>query len=99
MEYSEMKIGFSTGSVALGNVRRGLSVATNRRAKAIELSALREEELDPLLQSLDGLERELRSFEYIAFHAPSKRVRLSEVELVSKLKPVADRGWAIIVHP
>ena len=94
-----MKIGFSTGSIALENVRRGLDVATHRRAKAIELSALREEELDPLLNSLAELKRRLESFEHIAFHAPSRRNKLSEAELVSKLQQVADRNWAIIVHP
>lgn len=94
-----MKIGFSTGSIALDDVRRGLDVATHRRAKAIELSALREEELDPLLSSLGDLHSRLESFEHIAFHAPSRRNKLSEAELVSKLQQVADRNWAIIVHP
>jgi len=51
---SHMKIGFSTGSIALGNVRRGLDVATHKRTNAIELAALREEEFDPLLESLGG---------------------------------------------
>ena len=94
-----MRIGFSTGSIALDDVRRGLRVATHGRASAVELSALREEELDPLLASLDGLESELRPFEYVSFHAPSKRSRFSEGEFVEKLRSVADRGWAIVVHP
>lgn len=94
-----MKIGFSTGSIALDDVRHGLRLATHRDAKAVELSALREDELDPLLDSLDRLEDDLKSFDYISFHAPSKRVRFSESELVDKLRKVADRGWAIIVHP
>lgn len=98
-ECSELKIGFSTGSIALDDVRRGLQVATHRRANAVELSALREDELDPLLESLDQLENELRPFEYVSFHAPSKRIRFSESKLVEKLRKVADRGWAIIVHP
>src|SRR5438445_8418558 len=99
MECSKMKIAFSTGSIALDNVRRGLDVATHERTKAIELSALREDELDPLLGSLDRLQQELSTFRYISFHAPVKRERQSEAELVSKLQKVADRGWAIIVHP
>ena len=94
-----MKIGFSTGSIALGDVRRGVDVAKCGNANAIELSALREDELDPLLRSLDALQEELRDFTYISFHAPSKREKLSESELIAKLKPVASRGWAIIVHP
>ncbi len=98
-ECFEMKIGFSTGSIAMADVRRGLEVARHRRAKALELSALREEELDPLLESLDRLEGDLTQFEYISFHAPSRRVHFSESDFVEKLRKVAERGWAIIVHP
>lgn len=94
-----MKIGFSTGSIALGDFRRGVDVSKSGRANAIELSALREEELEPLLQSLDVLQKELGAFLYISIHAPSERKNLTESELVAKLKPVAKRGWAIIVHP
>lgn len=94
-----MRIGFSTGSIAQGNVEEGLKVATHPQTNAVEISALREDELDPLLRSLDQLRNELRKFSYISFHAPSKRVRMSEADLVDKLKPVAKLGWAIIVHP
>jgi hypothetical protein len=94
-----MRIGFSTGSIALGNVRLGLSIARHGATSAVELSALREEELDPLLRSLDQLKTELSKFQYVSVHAPSKLLRLSEGELAAKLQQVADRGWAIIVHP
>jgi len=94
-----MKIGFSTGSLALDNVRKGLKVATHWRAKAVELSALREDELDPLLDSLDELKDDLKPFEYISFHAPSKRILFTERQFVDKLQKVAGRGWMIIVHP
>jgi len=99
MEYFEMKIGFSTGSIAQGDFERGLKIALTGETKAIELSALRESELDPLLNWIEGIGDRLASFEHISFHAPSRRVELSESEFVSKLKPIADRGWAIIVHP
>lgn len=94
-----MKIGFSTGSIASDDVQRGLQVATQRPANAVELSALREDELDPLLESLDSLKNLLKPFEYISFHAPSKRTRFTEEEFVEKLRSVADRKWSIIVHP
>ena len=94
-----MKFGFSTGSIAQGDFERGLRIALKGETKAIELSALRESELDPLLKWIDRLGDRLASFEHISFHAPSQRVDLSESEFVSKLKPIADRGWAIIVHP
>src|SRR3954453_11059523 len=82
-----MKIGFSTGSVALADVRRGVSIAKSGKTNAIELSALREVELEPLLELLDQLD--LQCFEYISFHAPSKREFLSETYLVAKLNQVA----------
>ena len=66
-----MLLGFSTDCLAHANVQRGLRIATHRRAKAVELSALREDELDPLLDSLDRLEDDLKPFEYVSFHAPS----------------------------
>ncbi len=94
-----MRIGFSTGSIALGDARRGLRVARHERTSAVELSALREDELDPLLESLQGMENDLKHFDYVSFHAPSKLKALSESELVAKLKRVADRDWAIVVHP
>ena len=94
-----MKIGFSTGSLAHQDVKRGLRMATHKRAKAIELSALREDELDPLIASLDSLSEDLKSFEHISFHAPSKLRQLTEQQFVDKLMPVAERGWAIIIHP
>ncbi|WP_459555530.1 hypothetical protein [Lacunimicrobium album] len=99
MESFKMRIGFSTGSIALDDVRRGIMVATHHRTRAIELSALREDELDPLLESLDQLTRDLKPFEYISFHAPSQRSHFSEREFVKKLQTIADRGWPIIVHP
>ncbi len=94
-----MRIGFSTGSLAFGDFRRGLEIATNDRVQAIELSALREYELDPLLDSLDSLQDELSPFDYVSFHAPSRLEKLTETDCVEKLQKVATRGWSIIVHP
>lgn len=94
-----MTLGFSTGSLALDDVQRGITLATNPRTDAIELSALRETELDPLLSLLDALQDSLRPFSYISVHAPSKRLKLTEAELVLKLAPIAERGWTIVVHP
>ena len=94
-----MRIGFSTGSIAQGELERGLGVATHQRAKAVELSALREEELDPVLESLDRIADQLTFFEHVSFHAPSKRTDMDERTFVSKLKTVAERGWLVIIHP
>ena len=94
-----MSIGFSTGSLALSDVRLGLQIASQPSVDAIELSALRINELDPLLAILDDLQPQLKRFDYISFHAPSKRVDMPESQLINKLQIVAERGWPIIVHP
>jgi len=92
-----MLIGFSTGSLALSDFRLGLQMVDGQPATAIELSALRERELIPLIRSLDSLH--LDQFSYIALHAPSKLKEMSEGELVEALREVAARQWPIVVHP
>lgn len=92
-----MRIGFSTGSLALGNVRLGLQMVAGTKADVVELSALREEEIVPLIDALDSLD--LRQFSYVSFHAPSRLNVLSESEAVGLLRGVADRRWPVIVHP
>lgn len=92
-----MPIGFSTGSLAGHDVLRGVQMSLQTDSTAIELSALREAELEPLLALLD--QPDLSRFSWISLHAPSKLDCLSEAVVVSMLLPVADRGWSIIVHP
>ncbi len=90
-------IGFSTGSLALSDFRRGLSMVQGKTTTAIELSALRDHELVPLIDAIDELD--LGQFSYISLHAPSEFVTLTEVEVVAHLRPVAARGWPIVLHP
>ena len=93
------KIGFSTGALAKGDFRQGISLQEDH-TNAIELSSLRESELDALIEAIPTLN--LCKFEYVSFHAPSHRVNLSEQELVDRLKIVADDACSIrniIVHP
>ncbi len=45
-------IGFSTGALTRGDFRRGLAFLQNQRVRAVELSALRKHELDPLVNAL-----------------------------------------------
>jgi len=92
-----MLVGFSTGSLALGNVRLGVQMVAGHPAAAIELSALREEELLPLAEAIDCLD--LKQFNYISVHAPSRLESLSERDVVSTLLDFARRGWPIVVHP
>jgi hypothetical protein len=63
----------------------------------VELSALREAELTPLLDSLDSLE--LAGYSYVSLHAPSRFQTLSEEDAAGLLKPLLSRRWPIVVHP
>lgn len=90
------RIGFSTGALAKSDFRLGIRLQ-ERVANAIELSALREDELDELIGVLSTLD--LSKFDYVSFHAPSRRVSLSESELVEKLLQVSYHIPSIVVHP
>lgn len=90
-------VGFSTGTLALGNFRVGLQKLQGKDAAAVELSALRDIELEPLVTSLDELD--LKQYTYISVHAPSAFVNLSEREVVELLKDVFRRNWPVVVHP
>lgn len=92
-----MNIGFSTGSIAYGDFRAALEMLANQDTIVVELSALREEELDQLIGAMDTLD--LAQFEYISFHAPSKLRNLTEEYVVDRLCSIADRNWPIVVHP
>jgi hypothetical protein len=89
--------GFSTGALALGDFCRGLDLLRQTDAEAVELSALREQELPILMRELDSLE--LSQFRYVAVHAPSRLVSLAEREVAEMLRPCLDRGWRIVMHP
>ena len=62
-------VGFSTGALARGDYRHALEMLSDKPVTAVELSALRQDELRPLVEDLDNLN--LRRFSYLAFHAPS----------------------------
>jgi hypothetical protein len=61
------------------------------------LSALRQNELLPLVEELDRLD--LHQFEYISFHAPSVMDIEFESVAIEALNLVALRQWPIILHP
>lgn len=90
-------IGFSTGALALADVRSALEMLARTDLKAVELSALRQNELRPLVESLDTLD--LAQFRYISFHAPSAIEAGFEADAVALLREVVRREWPVIVHP
>ncbi|HEX4497512.1 MAG TPA: hypothetical protein VIE43_17695 [Thermoanaerobaculia bacterium] len=74
----------------------GLDIQQRFHLNAIELSALRSDELVPLVSNLSLLD--LEGFQHVSFHAPSRLDLLDESDLVSALNNVP-LAWPIIVHP
>ncbi len=91
------RIGFSTGALERGDFRRAIHWLQRKKIKNIELSALRLEELEPLVNSLESLPTQ--EFSYVSFHAPSSFPKESERYVVQMLKQIAKHDWNIIVHP
>jgi len=90
-------IGFSTGALAYGDFRRGLAMTAAGQCCAVELSALRQSELLPMLDSLGSLA--LNAFTYVSIHAPSKFSPEWEAAVWDRLRGELWRGWPIVVHP
>jgi hypothetical protein len=90
-------IGFSTGALAYADFRRGLAMISRRGLSTIELSALRQNELIPLLDAIPTLD--LSGFEYVSIHAPSQFEPAWEQTLFSRLQAEGWRGWPIVIHP
>ena len=90
-------VGFSTGALARGDVRQGLELLHGTNANAVELSALRQNELPELVNLLDELD--LSRFDYVSVHAPSAIERDYEETALELLGDLHERGWPIIVHP
>jgi hypothetical protein len=90
--------GFSTGALAYADFRRGLAMTqSSPECSAIELSALRQPELLPLLESLHTLD--LSRFSYVSIHAPSQFEPGWEAQCAAYLRAELSRGWPIVVHP
>jgi hypothetical protein len=91
------QIGFSTGALAYADFQRGLGMMHRKQLPAIELSALRQNELIPLLDALPTLD--LSEFNYISIHAPSQFEPELEAALWQRLSDETWREWPIVVHP
>jgi hypothetical protein len=63
----------------------------------VELSALRIEELDPLVDALPTLDRS--EFEFVSFHAPSHFSAALEPHVLIRLLTVTNFGIPVVVHP
>ncbi|MDX1984584.1 MAG: hypothetical protein SFV51_30210 [Bryobacteraceae bacterium] len=90
-------IGFSTGALAHADFRRGLAMTRAAGCPAVELSALRQPELFPMLDALDSLD--LTGFQYISIHAPSQMTPEFEQAACERLLAERWRNWPIVIHP
>jgi len=90
-------IGFSTGAIAKADFRHALTCLRMYGITVVELSALRFNELEPLVQALDNLD--LAGFEFVSFHAPSRFSPHDEDYVVDRLQSVVARGIPVVVHP
>ncbi len=90
-------LGFSTGALARGDFRRGLSLLRSFHADAVELSALRIEELQPLVEGIPDLD--LRPYSFVSIHAPSRFSSGQEKWVTEQLHLFAKRGYPIVIHP
>lgn len=89
-------IGVSTGAVSLSDFRLGMEIARRCGVSAIELSALREEELGPLMSALPTLD--LAPFQFVSVHAPSCLSRMDEQQLRLALEPAFQMNHCVILH-
>lgn len=89
--------GFSTGSIAMGNYKKAIDILDNLNLDAIELSALRENEIKSLTENLGKLN--LDKYRFISFHAPSTFTMLSEEKILEYIQIVYEKGLFIVVHP
>jgi hypothetical protein len=90
-------IGFSTGSLARSDVRGALDLLRGQETGAVELSALRANEMQPLLRAIPDLD--LAGFARVSVHAPSAFDAADEPVIVEALLSVAERGWPVVAHP
>lgn len=91
------RIGFSTGALAKGDFRAALHILRNHNIRVVELSALRVEELEPLVQAIPSLD--LAEFVFVSIHAPSRFGVEDEASIVRHLHALSEKGYPIVVHP
>lgn len=91
-----MLVGFSTGALTRGDFLAALDMLASRRLDAVEISALRLQELPALVEALPALD--LRPYKHVSVHAPSKFDPSEEARLVATLAAIAHRVHGIVVH-
>lgn len=93
--------GYSTGAIAKGDIAAALDCLVQTPAQAVEFSALRVSELQPILAYLAQhlLQHDAGRFPYCSFHVPSRFDADEEPAIVRALAPLVAKKWPIIIHP
>lgn len=89
------RLGFSTGALAKGDFARGVALQQTSTTTAVELSALRENELPSLIEKWRDLD--LSRFEYVSVHAPGKLAN-GDAALLDHLAALPE-AWPVVAHP
>jgi len=90
--------GFSTGAIAKSDFRSAWQEMEQAGGSdAIELSALRESELQDVVDFATHLPT--NGYRYRSIHAPKSFEQWSEQDAVALLTPLANLGFKIILHP
>ena len=89
-------LGFSTGALSKGDFARGIALQRpHQTIRAVELSALRDHELEPLVRAVDSLD--LSRFDYVSVHAPSKLATLGERAVFEMLQALPSECRCIVL--
>lgn len=91
------EIGFSSGALAKGDFREALRMLAPHASACLELSALRMNEVAPLLEALPALN--LARYTYLSFHAPGRFAQENEESLADLLFQGVPEAWPIVLHP
>jgi hypothetical protein len=89
-------LGFSTGALAYSDFRLGLRILAETDGTVVELSALRQSELAPLICSLGELD--LRKYSHISLHLPSAIQTDFEPILLDLVRDIPT-DWKLVTHP
>lgn len=92
------EIGFSTGALAYGDFRRGLEIVREAQLSIIELSVLRQPEVEPFLNALPSLD--LHDFSFVSIHAPSVFEDDEKEALIARrFLDLLPDSWYVVLHP
>ena len=95
--------GFSTGALALADFSGALTAMQGiAEVTCVELSALRYEELLPVLEAVPEIQTNsefAKKYGYVSMHAPSNFDARQEEEIILLLRTHVPKDWPIVLHP